>query len=146
MLDEIFNKILIETEKQVKVVPIGQIIMLAILVFVIGIGITIFLKKKRNTQDVRKTIVFYSFAFSLLIIILGLISIGINPVTWSLYPWKFETLKAIMYVALLQLTALVMAIGITMVVVAGVIVLLLLTFLLFFAKDVVHYCYEWLTK
>lgn len=142
MIDEIFNKILNETEKQVKVVPIGQIIMLAVLVFVIGIGITIFLKKKRNTQDVRETIVICSCAFSLLIIILGLISIGINPVTWSLYPWKLETLKAIMYVMLIPLTAFVMAIGIIMAIVAGLCVL----FLLFIAEDVVRYCYEWLTK
>lgn len=142
MVDVIFNEILNETEKQVKVVPIGQIIMLAVLVFAIGIGITIFLKKKRNTQDVRETIVICSFAFSLLIIILGLMSIGINPVTWSLYPWKLETLKAIMYVMLLLLTTFVMAIGIIMAIVAGLCIL----FLLFIAKDVVRYCYEWLTK
>ena len=74
---------------------IGQILMLALLIMLIGIGITAIMKKADASSKARK-IVFWGSAIVGVVVVLAA---GINgffifrvPYTWSLYPWKVATI------------------------------------------------------
>lgn len=81
----------------IKEVPIGQGWILALLVMLIGVGITAMIKKMNASSRTRK-IVFWSSAIISLIIFLSCPfgSIAMSgwsvPGTWSLYPWEIETI------------------------------------------------------
>lgn len=81
---------------QVKVIPIGQILMLALLIFLTGIGITVILKKMDANSKLRRIILHWSTGIALVIVLLGVLGIYVlfdhkMPYTWSLYPQQIET-------------------------------------------------------
>lgn len=94
----------------VKVIPIGQGLMMALLIMIIGIGITAILKKTGASSKVRK-LMFWSSVIAGLIIVLLLVILRINineykiPYTWSLYPWNIETLMVILDLVLAVISA-----------------------------------------
>lgn len=94
---------------RVKVIPIGQILMLALLIMLIGIGITAVLKKAGASSKARKRM-FWGSIIAGLIIVLLLVILRINeykiPYTWSLYPWNIETIMVILDLVLAFLLAL----------------------------------------
>lgn len=76
---------------QVKIIPIGQILMLALLIFLIGIGITAIMKKADASSKARKTVFWSSITIGAVVALIGVL--GINglfnhrmPYTWILYP------------------------------------------------------------
>lgn len=90
----------------IKVVPIGQILMLALLIMLIGIGITAVMKKVNASSKARKR-VFWGSIIAGLIIVLLLVILRINeykiPYTWSLYPWQIVTILKLAIIALAEL-------------------------------------------
>lgn len=85
---------------RIKVIPIGQMLMLTLLIMLIGIGITAILKKTGASSKVRKKVLRNfnnaGLIIAVLVIILGIVGL-FNHISfdWSLYPWKFETLITI---------------------------------------------------
>lgn len=76
-------------------IPIGQILMLALLIILIGIGATATLKKAGASSKARKIVFWGSAIVGAIVALAG----GINglfihrvPYTWSLYPWKVATI------------------------------------------------------
>ena len=75
----------------VKVIPIGQILVLALLIMLIGIGITAVLKKAGASSKIRKRMFWGSLIAGVVVALIGVL--GINglfnsrkPYTWNLYP------------------------------------------------------------
>lgn len=81
---------------RVKVVPIGQILMLALLIMLIGIGITAMMKKAGASSKARKRVFWSSAIISLIFLLCPFGSIAMSgwlvPGTWSLYPWEIGTI------------------------------------------------------
>ena len=78
---------------QIKEVPIGQILVLALLIMLIGIGITAMLKKVDASSKARKKVFWGSIIAGVVVALIGVL--GINGLfssrksyTWSLYPWQ----------------------------------------------------------
>lgn len=76
---------------QVKIIPIGQILMLSGLIFLTGIGITAIMKKADASSKARKIVFWSSITVGVVITLIGVL--GINglfnhrmPYTWDLYP------------------------------------------------------------
>lgn len=81
----------------IKEVPIGQILMLALLIMLIGIGITAMMKKMGASSKARKRVFWSSIMAGVVVALIGVL--GINglfssrkPYTWSLYPWLITTI------------------------------------------------------
>lgn len=80
----------------IKIIPIGQILMLALLIFLIGIGITVILKKMDASSKVRRIVLHWSTGIALVIVLLGVLGVYVlfghkMPYTWSLYPRQIKT-------------------------------------------------------
>ena len=80
----------------VKVIPIGQILVLALLIMLIGIGITAMMKKMGASSKARKRMFWGSAIISLIFLLCPFGSIAMSgwfvPGTWNLYPWKIGTI------------------------------------------------------
>lgn len=81
----------------IKEVPIGQILMLALLIMLIGIGITAMMKKMGASSKARKRVFWSSIIAGVVVALIGVL--GINglfssrkPYIWSLYPWLITTI------------------------------------------------------
>lgn len=86
-----------ESRMHVKVIPIGQILMLALLIMLIGIGITAVLKKVGASSKARKRMFWGSIIVGVVVALIGVL--GINGLfssrksyTWGLYPWLITTI------------------------------------------------------
>lgn len=81
----------------IKEVPIGQILMLALLIMLIGIGITAMMKKAGASSKARKIVFWSSAIISLIFLLCPFGSIAMSgwsvPGTWSLYPWEIGTIE-----------------------------------------------------
>lgn len=80
----------------IKVIPIGQVLMLALLIMLTGIGITAMMKKANASSKARKRMFWGSVIISFIFLLCPFGSIAMSgwsvPGTWSLYPWKIETI------------------------------------------------------
>lgn len=80
----------------IKEVPIGQILMLALLIMLIGIGITAMMKKANASSKARKRMFWGSVIISFIFLLCPFGSIAMSgwsvPGTWSLYPWEIGTI------------------------------------------------------
>lgn len=81
----------------IKEVPIGQILMLALLIMLIGIGITAMMKKMGASSKARKRVFWSSIIAGVVVALIGVL--GINglfssrkPYIWSLYSWLITTI------------------------------------------------------
>lgn len=93
---------------RVKVIPIGQILMLALLIMLIGIGITAVLKKAGASSKARKRMFWGSIIAGVVVALIGVL--GINGLfssrksyTWNLYPWQIVTILKLAIIALAEL-------------------------------------------
>lgn len=78
---------------QIKEIPLGQILVLASLIMLIGIGITAMMKKMNASSKARKRVFWGLIIAGVVVALIGVL--GINglfssrkPYTWSLYPWQ----------------------------------------------------------
>lgn len=92
----------------IKVVPIGQILVLALLIMLIGIGITEIMKKAGTSSKARKRMFWGSIIAGVVVALIGVL--GINglfshrmPYTWNLYPWQIVTILKLAIIALAEL-------------------------------------------
>lgn len=81
---------------QVKIIPIGQMLMLSGLIFLTGIGITAIMKKADASSKARKTVFWSSITIGVVVALIGVL--GINglfnhrmPYTWDLCPLQIAT-------------------------------------------------------
>lgn len=92
----------------IKVIPIGQLLTIVLLIFLIGIGITAVLKRAGTSSKARKEVLRNfngaGLIIAVLVAILGIAGL-FNHISfdWSLYPWKFETLIITIKLAILAL-------------------------------------------
>lgn len=79
----------------IRCIPIGQMIVLALLIFLVGIVITAVMKKADVSSKIRR-IVFWGSAIIGVVVALAVRINGFFifrvPYTWSLYPWKVATI------------------------------------------------------
>lgn len=79
----------------IRCIPIGQMIVLALLIFLVGIVITADMKKADVSSKIRR-IVFWGSAIIGVVVALAVRINGFFifrvPYTWSLYPWKVATI------------------------------------------------------
>lgn len=92
----------------VKVIPIGQILVLALLIMLIGIGITAMMKKADASSKARKRVFWSSIIVGVVVALIGVL--GINGLfssresyTWGLYPWQIVTILKLAIIALAEL-------------------------------------------
>lgn len=80
----------------IKVVPLGQGWILALLVMLIGVGITATMKKMNASSRTRKIVFWSSAIISFIFLLCPFGSVAMSgwsvPGTWSLYPWEIETI------------------------------------------------------
>ena len=93
---------------QVKIIPIGQVLILALLIMLIGIGITAIMKKADASSKVRKQMFWSSVTVGMITSLIGVL--GINGLfssrrsySWSLYPWRIVTIFKLAIIALVEL-------------------------------------------
>lgn len=83
----------------IKIIPIGQILALTFLIFLVGIGATLLLKKQGASSKIRKVILNSSLIGASIIFLSAVLAvtvyIGNAKISWSLYPWSIMTLKVI---------------------------------------------------
>lgn len=79
----------------IRCIPIGQMIVLALLIFLVGIVITAVMKKADVSSKIRR-IVFWGSAIIGVVVALAVRINGFfifrMPYTWSLYPWEVATI------------------------------------------------------
>lgn len=79
----------------IRCIPIGQMIVLALLISLVGIVITAVMKKADVSSKIRR-IVFWDSAIIGVVVALAVRINGFFifrvPYTWSLYPWKVATI------------------------------------------------------
>lgn len=92
----------------IKVIPIGQVLMLALLIMLTGIGITAIMKKAGASSKVRKRMFWGSVTVGMITSLIGVL--GINGLfssrrsySWSLYPWRIVTIFKLAIIALVEL-------------------------------------------
>lgn len=92
----------------IKEVPIGQILVLALLIMLIGIGITAMMKKADASSKARKRVFWSSIIAGVVVALIGVL--GINGLfssrksyTWNLYPWQIVTILKLAIIALTEL-------------------------------------------
>lgn len=92
----------------IKEVPIGQILVLALLIMLIGIGIIAMMKKANASSKVRKRMFWGSIIAGVAVALIGVL--GINGLfssrksyTWNLYPWQIVTILKLAIIALAEL-------------------------------------------
>ena len=92
----------------IKEVPIGQILVLALLIMLIGIGITAMMKKADASSKARKRVFWSSIIAGVVVALIGVL--GINGLfssrksyTWNLYPWQIVTILKLAIIALAEL-------------------------------------------
>lgn len=81
---------------QVKIIPIGQILMLSGLIFLTGIEITAIMKKAAASSKTRKIVFWSSITVGVVVALIGVLGIyGLfnhrMPYTWDLYPLQIAT-------------------------------------------------------
>lgn len=76
----------------IRYIPAGQMLVLALLIFLIGVVITAVMAKKTDVSSKVRKIVFWG---SVIIGAIVVLTVGMNgflifrvPYTWNLYPWK----------------------------------------------------------
>lgn len=92
----------------IKEVPIGQILILALLVMLIGVGTTAMMKKVDASSKARKRMFWGSIIIGVVVALTGVLGIdGLfshrMPYTWSLYPWQIVTILKLAIIALAEL-------------------------------------------
>lgn len=101
----------------IKEVPIGQILMLALLMMLIGIGTTAMMKKANASSKARKRMFWGSIIAGVVVALIGVL--GINGLfssrksyTWGLYPWQMVKIFKLAIIALAELgyTAMIVAV------------------------------------
>lgn len=80
---------------RIKTIPIGQMLVLALLIFLVGIVITAVMKKANMSSKIRRIVFWGSVIVGVVVALAGRINglfIHQVPYTWSLYPWKVATI------------------------------------------------------
>lgn len=92
----------------IKEVPLGQILMMALLIFLVGIVITAVMKKADVSSKARKRVFWGSIIAGVVVALIGVL--GINGLfssrksyTWNLYPWQIVTILKLAINALSEL-------------------------------------------
>lgn len=79
----------------IKMIPLGQMLVLGLLIFIAGIGATLLLKRQGASSKARKIVFWGSAIVGAIVALAGEINgffIFRVPYTWSLYPWKVATI------------------------------------------------------
>ena len=101
----------------IKVVPIGQILMLALLIMLIGTGITTMMKKAGASSKARKRMFWSSIIVGVVVALIGVLGINVlfshrMPYTWNLYPWQIVTILKLAIIALAEIGCMAVMAGV----------------------------------